>query len=324
MSIDFMKQPNVIKCLIISPQDVQDERKAIVDVIERWNGQIGKTLDILIQPVRWETCSTPELGLHPQTILNRQIVQDCDCAVAVFWSRLGTPTAKADSGSLEEIKEVQSQGGQVLVYVCKRDIPQSQLDTDQLTKLNKALDEFRGRGIIWEYRSNEELQTFLMGHLTGMAEKILKARNDVTEELRPKGHINSKDESLIPDIRIKTGLGLLNIGQKLRSLLYAEIQNHSIQPFYFQSIYIELSDGGSMIPITDAYNMPTQKKTKIEPGANLSFHFDFADMLKRAEKENGAKLKRFVVKDQIDRQFYSTEKDMEIDILNFKKFNKKS
>lgn len=320
-----MKRLDVIKCLIISPQDVQAEREAVANVLERWNGQIGTTLDVLIHPVRWETHSTPELGSHPQTILNRQIVKDCDCAVAVFWSRLGTPTAKADSGSLEEIEEVLIRGGQVLVYVCKRDIPQSLLDTDQLARLNAALDVLRKRGLVFEYRSLEELQMLLMGHFTGMANKILTAMNGDTGELRQNGHTNAKVDSSIPDIRVKASWGLpTGMGPKPRSILCAELQNHSSQPFYFQSIYIELSDGRSMVPVTDAFDRPIQEKTKLDPGANLSLYFDFAHMLERAEQANGAKLKRFVVRDQIDRQFYSTENDMEIAISNFMKWNEKS
>ncbi len=320
-----MKRLNVIKCLIISPQDVQAEREAIANVLERWNGQIGTPLDVLIHPVRWETHSTPELGSHPQTILNRQIVKGCDCAVAVFWSRIGTPTPKADSGSLEEIEDVLSRGGQVLVYVCKRDIPQSLLDTDQLSKLNAALDVLRRRGLVFEYRSLEELQMLLMGHFTGVANKILTTMNDDTEELRQKGQTNAKVDSSTPDIRIKASWGLpTGMGPKPRSLLCAEVQNISRQPFYFQSIYIELSDGRSMIPETDAFDRPIQGRTKLDPGASLSFYFDFAYMLERAEQANGAKLKRVVVRDQIDRQFYSTENDMEIAISNFMKWNERS
>jgi hypothetical protein len=43
------------------------------------------------------SASAPTLGDHPQTILNSQIIARCQLLVAIFWSKLGTPTPTATS-----------------------------------------------------------------------------------------------------------------------------------------------------------------------------------------------------------------------------------
>lgn len=316
-----MKQLKVIKCLVISPQDVQAERVAVAGALERWNGQIGNTVDTLIHAVRWETHSTPELGGSPQALLNKQIVEDCDCAVAVFWSRLGTPTENASSGSIEEINEILARGGHVLVYICKRDIPQAIMDHDQLKRLKAALDTLRKKGIVFEYQSPEELQMLLMGHLTTTADKILAKLNGATQGQQKTGGGKTRVSSSLPEVRVKTAWGLpTGMGPDARSVLSVEIQNLSSQPVHFKSICIELSNGEAIAPVRGAFGTPISGPTKLDPGASLPFYLDFAEFLEIANKENSAKLRRVIVTDQIDRQFYSSEKDMEIAISNYKKW----
>jgi hypothetical protein len=64
-----MKRQLIVKCLIISPQDVQEERQAVVTAIEKWNARNGPAYEVLIHPVRWETHSVPRQGGHPQSLL---------------------------------------------------------------------------------------------------------------------------------------------------------------------------------------------------------------------------------------------------------------
>ncbi|MGO9566617.1 MAG: hypothetical protein ACLP5H_03650 [Desulfomonilaceae bacterium] len=311
-----MKRLNVIRCLVISPLDVEAERVGIAETIERWNGQIGCTLEVLIQTVRWETHAAPELGANPQTLLNKQIVQDCDCAVAVFWSRLGTPTAKANSGSLEEIEEVLANGGHVMVYACKRDIPQALANPNQLARLKKALGGLRKRGLVFEYSDVQELQMLLMGHLTNTANIILQQSGE--------RRIGREPDSVVPDIRIKTAWGVAPTEPEPRSLLSAEVQNHSTQPIHLATIQIESSDGRLMIPFRDVFFRPIEGRTTLEPGKSVQFYFDFVLLLEVVKKKKGARLRRVVVTDQVDHKFYSSEEDMEIAVSNFMKWTEKT
>lgn len=98
------KEILVYRCLLISPNDVQEEGKGLADSVAHWNAQVGDALGARVELIRWETHSAPDMSAPPQEVLNSQIVEDCDLATAVFWYRLGTPTKDFESGSIEEIE----------------------------------------------------------------------------------------------------------------------------------------------------------------------------------------------------------------------------
>src|ERR1700674_5809828 len=104
------------RCLIISPGDVVEERQAVVDVIHRWNASVGANRGIRVEPVRWETHAHPDMSGPAQANVNEQIVDDCDFGIAVFWSRVGTPTAEYGSGSIEEVERLVARGAKVMLY----------------------------------------------------------------------------------------------------------------------------------------------------------------------------------------------------------------
>jgi hypothetical protein len=51
----------------------------------------------------WELDATPQFGLDPQAAVNEQLVDSSDILVAILWTRLGSPTPRSPSGTVEEI-----------------------------------------------------------------------------------------------------------------------------------------------------------------------------------------------------------------------------
>jgi hypothetical protein len=68
----------VFRVLIASPSDVEEERDAVVSVIQAWNDLHSRSREIVLLPLRWETHTAPEFGTRPQDVINRAIVDDCD------------------------------------------------------------------------------------------------------------------------------------------------------------------------------------------------------------------------------------------------------
>lgn len=128
-------EARVFRLLIASPSDVSDEREIAVSAIQAWNDQNSVDRQVVILPLRWETHATPEYGKRPQEAINRQIVDGCDLLVGIFWARIGTPSGVADSGTLEEIERVASQGKPVMLYFSKARQDPDLIDTTQLEKL---------------------------------------------------------------------------------------------------------------------------------------------------------------------------------------------
>ncbi len=109
----------VFQLFVASPSDVTEERDIAVSVIQEWNDLRSAQDQLVILPMRWETHSSPEYGTRPQEVINRDIVDKCDLLVGIFWTRLGSPTGVTESGSLEEIERVATNGKPVMLYFSK-------------------------------------------------------------------------------------------------------------------------------------------------------------------------------------------------------------
>ncbi|MFA6431838.1 MAG: DUF4062 domain-containing protein, partial [Candidatus Margulisiibacteriota bacterium] len=96
------RQAVVYSVLVASPSDVVRERQSVVEVIQAWNASNSKQYGVILEAVLWETHSTPEMGNRPQEIINKQIVRESDILIGVFWTRIGSKTGEAESGTIEE------------------------------------------------------------------------------------------------------------------------------------------------------------------------------------------------------------------------------
>jgi hypothetical protein len=142
--------------MIASPGDVADERMIVRDVIQDWNAANSKHRGIVLQAIGWDSHSYPSMEDHPQGVLNKQILVDADPLIAVFWTRLGTPTKDAVSGTVEEIARHVAAGRHAMIYFSDRDIPRHRLE--QVHRLNDFRTQWMTRGLIETYKSYEEFK----------------------------------------------------------------------------------------------------------------------------------------------------------------------
>lgn len=126
--------------------------KAISD----WNNASAKSKQIVLLPWRWETSSVPVLGDHPQSLINSQGVDDCDIVIALFGSRLGSPTPAAVSGTVEEITRAVDSGKPVHLYFSSAPLP-NDIDTGQLEGLRAFKTAISERGLLGEFETVEQL-----------------------------------------------------------------------------------------------------------------------------------------------------------------------
>lgn len=159
----------VFNVLVASPSDVIEERLAITQVIHEWNALNARETQKVLLPVLWETHSAPSMGDRPQGIINEKIVKGCDMLIGAFWTRLGSPTGKEDSGTVEEIKWFLDQKKPVMLYFSKAPVPQEKIDPDQLKKLRDFRSSIRNRGIQEEYPTVDSLKEKLTRQLTIVA-----------------------------------------------------------------------------------------------------------------------------------------------------------
>lgn len=176
-------EAKVFRVLIASPSDVIDEREIAVKTIQEWNDLNSPERRIVILPLRWETHTAPEYGNRPQEVINRQIVDHCDLVIGIFWTRIGSPTGAADSGTLEEIERVASQGRTVMLYFSQVKKDPNQIEIDQLQRLREFKEKTFPKALIESFSSQIEFRDKLAKQLEIQLRTLIAAEKQTTDSV---------------------------------------------------------------------------------------------------------------------------------------------
>jgi Domain of unknown function (DUF4062) len=154
-----------------SPSDTQEERDSLRAVVEELNLGVADSSGIVLELVGWETHSWPGAGSDAQDVINREISSP-DIVVGIFWKRLGTPTSRAASGSVEEIDralELRAAGTtvEVLIYFNQAPYAPHEDELEQIAGVFRFRRELEKRGLlISTYNGLEDFKTKVSRHLT--------------------------------------------------------------------------------------------------------------------------------------------------------------
>jgi hypothetical protein len=176
----------VLRVMIASPGDVETERLQAREVIHEWNAVHSEERELVLMPVGWESHASPRMGVRAQEVINAQVLRDCDLLVAIFWTRLGTPTGDSPSGTVEEIEEHLEAGKPALLYFSSAPVHPDSVDPDQLRAVREYRDSCRARGLIEEYASVGEFRALFWRHLAQTVMREFPGENvEETDEVRP-------------------------------------------------------------------------------------------------------------------------------------------
>lgn len=215
--------------LIASPSDLSEERQAATEVIYEWNAQHAAAEAVVLLPIRCETHAMPQSGVRPQAAVNRQIVRNADILVGMFWTKFGTSTGVADSGTVEEIDQFVAANKPTLLYFSHRPIDPNKVDLKQ----HKMVRAFKA--------------TTQKNALTGAFSTIQELRQTLLRDL-------------VRCVRdLKAGVAARRVSKleeatKITELLITH-QKHKITPAEFQRFREELlgakrrSDAGTTDPV---------------------------------------------------------------------------
>lgn len=165
-------QTTTYKILIASPSDGISARDAITEVIHRWNRVDSDYYKIFLLPVKWETDAAPEAGERPQAIINRQLVENCDILIGIFWTRIGTKTIKAESGTVEEIQHFIKMNKPAMIYFSSERIDPNKIDLKQRGRLDKFKKEIKKIALVEKFKSISELKEKVDRQLTKIIKEI--------------------------------------------------------------------------------------------------------------------------------------------------------
>ncbi len=294
------KQTTTYQCLLISPGDVPTERNAVVKAIEQWNATIGVQLHAHVIVRRWEL-ALPEMGAPPQTIINRQLVDECDFGIAIFWARLGSPTKEHPSGSAEEVERLLAKGANVMVYFSSAPIPQDLLRDDQFSKLQALKKSYQERGLYVMYPTVDKLVEMVTLHINGLVNAFVIKERANNQPIPSTGTLVAPR----PDIRVLVQAGMAFQGTAKTNVLGIEVQNHSPIEFYFRAACISCSDGTKIFLQRDGLTGEYLTPRTIASGNNLSIHVDTTATLRQLKR--GVTMTNAIITDKIDRVFTSDQ-----------------
>lgn len=154
------------RVMIASPSDMEEERQTTTDAINEWNAQHAVSESVVLLPVKWETHAMPQSGIRPQEAINNQLVQDCDVLLGLFWTKIGTNTGVADSGTVEEIDQCVAAEKPVMLYFSNRLIQPNKIDPKQHKKLIAFKESTYKKALVGSFSQVAELSQKLLRDLT--------------------------------------------------------------------------------------------------------------------------------------------------------------
>jgi len=146
----------VVRVLLASPLDVSTERDAIGRRYTVGTPSIRRTLR-LCSSLSAGKAASAESGDRPQAVVNPQIVDRSDILIGVFWTRLGTATGTAESGSVEEVSRFMQAGKPVALYFSNRPAAPDSIDPAQLSAVRQFQKHEESHGLVGSFGDVTEL-----------------------------------------------------------------------------------------------------------------------------------------------------------------------
>lgn len=181
------RNETIITIFLASPSDVQEERKSLEYIVSELNKTWSKTLNTRFELLKWETDVYPNFGAYSQDVINKQINDEYDIFIGLFWSRIGSPTPNAESGTIEEFNRAfkkytnDNSSVDILMYFKDEPISPSKIDYEQMSKIKKLKDKLGELGgLYWQFNNADEFESLLRSHLSKVAQKWSKSTDSIT------------------------------------------------------------------------------------------------------------------------------------------------
>lgn len=183
----------IVTVFVASPSDVTEERAVLEDVIRNHNDTWARTLGVRFELIKWETHTHPGVGIDAQAVINAQLPTDYDVFIGILWTRLGTPTSRASSGTAEEFEQAMTRHAngsmpvEIMLYFKTGPIDPEDVIPDQLAGVKTFRQAAGDHGVFFRtFRTPEDFQSLVRDHLARIAQDHGKqAQSMKPSELSP-------------------------------------------------------------------------------------------------------------------------------------------
>lgn len=163
------------------PSDLKSEREAIHEVIRALNRDVGKGLNVHLEPVDFQNDALPGfgLGMSPQRQIDQEI-GPYDIYLGLMKHRFGAPTEGVGSGTVHEfnlaLKRMQEAGPEspqhIFFYFSNQPLP---MDSSALTEALKVLEfrkQLEPQGLYTAFQDEDDLLDKVRSHLSRLMQRL--------------------------------------------------------------------------------------------------------------------------------------------------------
>lgn len=189
-----MKSTTQINVFIASPADTKAERETLCRLIEEWNSTYGDDdKNVFLKVIKWEKDLAVRSNIKPQDAINEDLLSNCDILTGIFWTKFGSPTNNAESGTLEEIEYFLSKDKPVIMYFLDKPINPSKLNGNDFEKIKQFKNKYQENNIYREtdLSSSDDFRTMFIKDLNRNLKELLKVTSNEIDE---KGNIKESGE----------------------------------------------------------------------------------------------------------------------------------
>ena len=167
------------RILLSCPSDMDSEREIIQQAVRKFNEQVASFKNIYFDIKHWSKDVLFSYGA-PQQRINEEIVYPADLIIALFGTKLGTPTERYISGTIEEIAKMIEMNKQVFICFSEKDIilhgNVDETTLKELIKVKKFKKNYNGLYIT--YKSDNELVEKIEQQLRLYLNKLVYDKDD--------------------------------------------------------------------------------------------------------------------------------------------------
>lgn len=178
-----IRNKRIIKVLITSPSDVQEERAIAKAVIFEWNERHSDIKGVVLAPIMFEDFPfgfKTKNNVSIQEHINQRIVDKCDFAIGILSTKIGASTIAVPGGIVEEIDLMLEAGKPVMLYVSDIPVSSDAIDHSQITKLDQFLKKESTKSLISSFSNREEFRIKLARDLDLQIQSLINEFNSVT------------------------------------------------------------------------------------------------------------------------------------------------
>jgi len=158
------KQIQCISIFVSCPSNMSGYISRVEDVVDGFNNIFGFSRGIIFRTIYWRKNVIGQVTQDPQAAINSQLLGDFDLMIALIGDRLGDATARAESGTAEEIEIALEKVDNIfkgkhvqVMFRSRLDVNIRDLDLDQLQKVKDFKSSIYKKALVVDFDEDNEI-----------------------------------------------------------------------------------------------------------------------------------------------------------------------